>query len=104
VYLGNQLDQSPNDDLIAGYVESEDLRWHHNTLSISGGRHGDTAFKLATRTQDPERRLALLERAWTDLNKDSAKEARAILEIPELKPDDRLALEERIAPHLAKKP
>ena len=32
------------------------------------------------------------------------KEARAILEIPELNPADRLALEERIAPHLAKKP
>ena len=105
IFLGQQLDASPNDDLIAGYVESEDMRWHPPGIdSVKDGRHGETAFKLAMRTSDPARRSELLVRAWTDLHKDSATAARQILEIPELSAEDRAALETRIAPLLEKNP
>lgn len=104
IFLGQQLDASPNDDLIAGYVESEDMRWHGGSFAVKGGRHGETAFKLAMRTSDPARRSELLVRAWTDLHKDSATAARQILETPELDAEDRAALETRIAPLVEKKP
>ena len=104
IFLGQQLDASPNDDFIAGYVESEDMRWHGGSFAVKGGRHGETAFKLAMRTSDPARRSELLVRAWTDLHKDSATAARQILEIPELDAEDRAALETRITPLLEKKP
>ena len=101
IEIGRQLDQAPSDDLIAGYVESEDLGNHG--MGSKPGRHGDTAFKLATRTHDPTRRIELLVRAWTDLHKDSSKAAQEILETPELMQADRELLEERIAPLLEKK-
>ena len=105
IYLNAKLDQAPDDDLIAGYVESEDMKVHRDVmLTPSGGRHGDTAFRLATRVQEPERRVALLVRAWTDLRKDSAEAAQAILAIPELNADDRVAIEAQVAPLLGKKP
>ena len=101
IELGKQLDQAPSDDLIAGYVESDRLGKHG--MGSKPGRHGDTAFKLATRTNDPTRRIELLVRAWTDLHKDSAKAAQEILETPELMQADRELLVERIAPLLEKK-
>lgn len=109
IFLNRELDQTASDELIAGYVESEDLRWHTwgggmKGLSPEGGRHGDTAFRIATRTSDPERRVELLTRAWTDLHNDSAKAAAEILSIPELSSDDRAALKVKIAPILKKKP
>ena len=69
IFLNGELDRFPDDDLIAGYVESADLQWHGGTLDPRGGQHGDTAFRLATRTSDPQRRIDLLTRAWTDLHK-----------------------------------
>jgi hypothetical protein len=105
IFLSAELDKVPNDELVAGYVESSDMSWHRDSMLMpSGGRHGDTAFRLATRVQEPERRIELLVRAWTDLHKDSAQAAREILAIPELNPDDRAAVEAQVAPHLAKKP
>lgn len=90
IYLNAQLDRGADDDLVAGYVESEDLKRHRDVLQTpSGGNHGDTAFRLATRVEDPQRRVALLVRAWKDLNRDEPAAARAILSIPELHPDDR---------------
>ena len=101
--LNREIDQTPSDNLIAGYVESEDLRWKHGRSGMrwsdpAGGRHGDTAFRLSTRINDPARRMDLLTRAWTDLHNDSAKAAAEILAIPEL------SIELRIAPILKKKP
>lgn len=98
-FLNAKLDEAHSDDLIAGYVESEDLKRHRDVISTpSGGNHGDTAFRLATRIQDSERRVALLVRAWRDLNKDDPKAAKQILEIPELTAHDRAAVEAQVAP------
>lgn len=104
-FLNAEFDQQPNDDLIAGYVESEDMRWHQDwTLASEGGRHGETAFRLATRVQDPQRRAALLALAWRDLQKDSPQAAQQILAIPELDPNDRATLEAQAASLLKKNP
>ena len=103
IELGKQLDKTPNDDLIAGYVESEDIR-PHDSDSSSFRKASDTAFKLATRTNDSVRRIELLVRAWTDLHKASLKAAQSILDSPELKQTDRVLLEGRIAPLMEKKP
>ncbi len=103
IYLNAQLDRAPNDDLIAGYVESPDMKWHQEfTLTPSGGNHGETAFRLATRVEDSGRRVDLLVKAWTDLHADSQQAARAILTIPQLHADDRVKVEARIAPLLKK--
>jgi RNA polymerase sigma factor (sigma-70 family) len=97
IYLGKVLDEAPSDDLIAGYVESEDMKWHRDFMLMpAGGRHGDTAFRLATRVQDPTLRVSLLVKAWRDLQKDSAPAAQEILLIPELGESDRTALEEEL--------
>jgi hypothetical protein len=97
LFLNTELDKAHDDQLIAGYVESEDMRWHQGTLRIAGGRHGDTAFRLATRVRDPELRASLLTRAWTDLLKDSPEGANEILSIGELTAADRAALAPAIA-------
>ncbi len=92
VVLSAELEKDHDDQLIAGYVQSEGLRWHRNSLSPAGGRHGDTAFRLATKTRDPRLRAELLAQAWTDLHKDSSKAARDILALPELSAEDHAAL------------
>ena len=92
VVLSAELEKAHDDQLIAGYVQSEGLRWHRNSLSPAGGRHGDTAFRLATKTRDPRLRAELLAQAWTDLHKDSSKAARDILALPELSAEDHAAL------------
>jgi hypothetical protein len=92
IVLTAELERAHDDQLIAGYVKSEELRWHDGRLSPAGGRHGDTAFRLATKTRDPQLRAELLAQAWTDLHNDSATAARAILTIPELSVDDRATL------------
>jgi RNA polymerase sigma-70 factor (ECF subfamily) len=104
IFLNGEFDKQPNDDLIAGYVESEDMRWHNGTHSLNGGRHGETAFRLATRVQDAQRRATLLAQAWKDLHDDSAQAAQEILAVPELDPNDRVALEAQAAAASKKKP
>ena len=96
-FLAAKLDEAHSDDLIAGYVESEDMKWHGSRMASNAGRHGATAFRLATRVVDIERRIPLLVRAWTDLNKDDSKKAREILTIPELCKEDRATVESQIA-------
>jgi RNA polymerase sigma factor (sigma-70 family) len=103
IFLNRQLDAAPNDDLIAGYVESADLAWHGEFMKSAeskDGRHGDTAFRLATRVEDPDRRFGLLARAWEDLHKDAPSAAREILNKVGLTTEDRAALEERFAGQL----
>jgi hypothetical protein len=92
IVLSAKLEEAHDDQLIAGYVKSEELRWQNGMLSPAGGRHGDTAFRLATKTRDPQLRAELLAPAWTDLHKDSATAAGAILTIPELSAEDRATL------------
>lgn len=92
IVLNAELERAHDDQFIAGYVKSEELRWHKNMLSPAGGRHGDTAFRLAAKTRDPQLKAELLAQAWTDLHKDSPDAARAIHTIAELSDDDRANL------------
>jgi RNA polymerase sigma factor (sigma-70 family) len=99
-FLNQQIDAAPNDDLIAGYVESPDLKWHDEWTKSADprdGHHGETAFRLAARVQDAARRFELLAMAWEDLHKDAPAIARDILHKADLMPEDRTALEERFA-------
>ena len=89
--LSEEFTRQPDDELIAGYVESP-------FASAS------TGFRLALQSANPERRLTLLATAWKSAQRQSEETARALLDSPELSESDRAAIRVRAADVSAKMP
>ena len=101
--LSKQLDEFPDDEVIAGYVESDDISGpvHIFNMDEHAQACAETAFKLATRTSDPLRRIDLLLKAWMEFKEKmnffkQADPEQELLNRPELSPTDRVMLLERI--------
>jgi RNA polymerase sigma-70 factor, ECF subfamily len=96
-FLEQRLDAGDGDDLIAGYVESDDVHWRRYSLPKAEGRHSEIAFKLAAQTKDPRKRTEWVLRSWNVIHRESATTAREVLEHVDLTAEDRAALESRLS-------